>query len=237
MALTVCPCRTAIKCLLFVICLASPSLNESLAQVQWRRYSLPANLEISIPDDWLAPTPAEQTQLNLEARKLVEGLPTSRTRMTSRSVLNLSDFNASGVLIANIKVSEISSDDSNDRLAMSQEAMALMVNDTDAAAKTVTTIDTEARTSTETEMAYIGVPVNWLGTEIAQVGELRAFVSRFEWTLLMTAGPSKKEEVFSVVEAKIFNNGQLCVIRMEHSKNFPEMVPLTDSILRTVRTR
>ena len=36
------PHRTPIKCLLLVICLASSSLNESLAEVQWRRYSLPA---------------------------------------------------------------------------------------------------------------------------------------------------------------------------------------------------
>src|SRR5262249_23731611 len=67
--------------------------------------------------------------------------------------------------------------DPNDRLAMSQEAMALNPD------ATIKTVDTGARTSTEAAMAHVGIPVNWLGTEMAQVGKLWAFVSRFEWTL------------------------------------------------------
>jgi hypothetical protein len=196
---------------------------------QWRRYSLPANVEISIPDNWRTPTPAEQSQMDLDSQN-------TWGKVSPRAALFLTDFNASGVIIGNITVTELPSDNPDDREVRTQEIMAQLRNNADVAAKTVELNDKVARTEAETKLSQAGLSVNWLGTEIAQVGALWAFVSRYEWTLPITAGPFKKEEVFSVVQAKIWNDHQACVIRIEHSKNFPEMAPLSDLILSTVRT-
>lgn len=186
------------------------------AEVEWLFYFLPANLEIAVPENWE---------------------PTTGAAFSFERVLWLTIYNERGLSMANLQVTKILDADENSRRIATQAFLSHVHEDPVLLEKMIRAQDTARRTEIEVQMAYLGIPINWLGTEIKEVGTLWSFVTKYEWTLTKKIGPLESKEVFKVVEVKTWNDGDTCDIRMEYSKDFPEMAAITQVMLTTLRIK